>query len=84
MRNVLKNMAIALALCFSTSEAKLDVPSDFAEYKRWLENATYEEKYEHFHDVSGSYTEKHGEMANKLRLCINLEQNWMGMDNWVD
>ena len=88
MYNVLKNMAMAavVALCLSSNvtEAKLEVPKDFAEFKNWLDNATLEEKHEHFNDISESYIERHGEMANKIRLCINIDQNWLGMDNWVD
>lgn len=57
---------------------------DFQGYKTWLATATYEEKSEHFHSISASFTEKHGEDANSLRLCLSLDQDWKGLDNWVD
>lgn len=81
--HVLKKMVLALSAITSAASA-IDVPKEFAKYREWLENAPYEEKHEHFHDLSEKYIEKFGEDANKIRLCINLDQNWMGMDTWVD
>ena len=72
--HVLKNMAqAALALGFAGIADAFEVPREFGAYKTWLENAPIEEKREHFHDMSESYIEKHGENANKMRLCINLD-----------
>ena len=71
---VLKSMAMAaLALGFASVVDAIEVPKDFGDYKKWLENAPLEEKIEHFNDISPSYIEKHGEMANQLRLCINID-----------
>ena len=71
---VLKNMAmIALALGYASVVDAIEVPKDFGEYKRWLETAPIEEKREHFNDISPGYIEKHGEMANQIRLCINID-----------
>lgn len=49
-----------------------------------MDEAGLDEKREHFENMSANYTIRHGEEANRIRLCVNLEQNWMGMDNWVD
>ena len=34
--------------------------------------------------MSDNYIEKHGEDANNLRICIGLDQDWMGADLWID
>ena len=47
-------------------------PQGFEDYKKWLDNASLEERKEHFESLSENYIEKHGEDANNLRLCINL------------
>ena len=70
--HVLKRMAWAMGTLAVATKA-FDAPKEFGDYKNWLENAPFEEKYEHFHDLSESYIERHGEQANKLRLCINLD-----------
>ena len=71
---VLKNMAMtALALGFPSFVDAIEVPKEFGEYKKWLETAPIEEKREHFNDISPGYIEKHGEMANQIRLCINID-----------
>ncbi len=83
LANVLKS-AVALLL-FSVSTVRADgPPSDFQGYKQWMSTATDEEKYEHFHSLSANFIEKNGEDANKLRICQSLEQDWKGLDNWVD
>ena len=38
----------ALALGFASVVGAIDVPKEFGEYKAWLENASMEEKREHF------------------------------------
>ena len=42
------------------------------------------EKREHYESLSESFIEEHSEDANNLRLCIMVDQNWMGLDHWVD
>ena len=64
-------------------KAKVEPPSDFAAFRKWLEEAPLEERREHFESLSENYVVEYGEDANNLRLCINLEQNWMGMEHWV-
>ncbi len=61
-----------------------DVPTDFDGYKKWLDSASQEEKEEHFHAMSENYIKEHGENANKVRLCQNLDITWKGIDLWVD
>ena len=87
MRVFKKHIIAAIAAIFSIlttiARAKFEPPSDFAEFKKWMEEAPIEERREHFEDLSEGFIEQHGEDANNLRLCINLDQNWMGADHWV-
>lgn len=34
--------------------------------------------------MSANYTEKHGEMANEMRLCLNIDPEVKGRESWVD
>ena len=84
---MMKSVLLAATSCLiTTSEmAKaIDVPTDFNEYKEWITTAPKDELREHFESLSPKFIEEHGEDANNVRLCINLEQNWMGLDTWVD
>ena len=88
MTYVSKSSLILVALtCLLSQLALAGGPpdlSDFQGYKTWLATATYEDKYEHFTSISANFTAKHGEDANSMRLCLALEQDWKGLDNWVD
>jgi len=75
---------VASACSLLLEQACAEPPSDFGQYKQWLETASYEEKKEHFEGISEKFIEEHGEMANKVRLCINLDHVWKGVDLWVD
>ena len=75
----MRSMALAI-LAFSASclaedeiEKKSGPPTDFAGFKAWMDTAPLEEKAIHYHGLSPSYIEKHGEETNNLRLCINLD-----------
>ena len=34
--------------------------------------------------MSDNYIEKHGEKANEMRICLNVDQQWKGRENWLD
>jgi len=55
---------VASACSLLVDQARSQPPSDFGEYKQWLENASYEEKKEHFEGISEKFIEEHGEKAN--------------------
>jgi len=72
----MKSVLLAATSCLfmaSPSLAKVDPPTDFTEYKEWLDTAPLADKREHFEDMSEKFIEKHGEDANSLRLCVNLD-----------
>lgn len=84
MKAMLGVLLGAVTTSLLSSVALAEVPTDFAAYKEWLETAPLEEKREHFMSISPSFIESHGEKADEVRLCVNLDQNWMGLDLWVD
>ena len=87
MRNVLNSVSTLLFVglaCNMAKFAQAEPPKEFAAFKEWMANASPEELYEYHHGLSANFTEKHGEKANELRLCLSLDQNWKGLDNWVD
>ena len=59
-------------------------PSDFAGFSKWMDNASPEDKRAHLESLSENVIAEHGEETNEIRLCVNLDQNWMGLDHWVD
>ena len=78
-KRIIAITAFILSILGLMVQAKFEPPADFASFKKWLEEAPIEEKREHFENMSESFIEEHGEDANNLRLCINLDQNWMGI-----
>ena len=83
-KRIIAITAAILSILSLIVQAKFQPPSDFPAFKKWLEEAPLEEKREHFENLSEGFIEEHGEDANNLRLCINLDQNWMGIQHWVE
>ena len=88
MRNVLNFVStllfVSLACYMAEFTQAVEPPKEFAKFKEWMANASPEELHEYQHGLSANFTEKNGEKANELRLCLSLDQNWKGLDNWVD
>ena len=58
---------------------------DFETFQRELKSKTYEERAEYEHSLSGNYIERHGELANTLRLCMNIDYNATSSESlWID
>ena len=73
-----------LKLCF-TVKAGPPKGVSFGDFKTWLDTAPQEEQNEYFHSLSEGYIKQHGEKANEIRLCLNIDHgDWMGVANWVD
>ena len=84
MKTMLGVLLGAVTTSLLSNFAYAEVPTDFAAYKEWMESASPEEKREHFMSISPKFIEDYGEKADELRICVNLDQNWMGLDLWVD
>ena len=80
---MIKNVSI-LALLLLGQVLAQPGGSDFSSFSKWLKEASTEEKTEYFHSLSDNYTEQHGKKANDMRLCMNVYNNWSGMNTWID
>lgn len=56
----MKSVLLAATSCLflaNTTNAKIEIPTDFNEYKEWLDTAPYADKKEHFEAMSEKFIE---------------------------
>lgn len=78
---------VALLVTVTRLSVAMSAPpaeDDFDAFQTWLASLTADERREHFASKSEAFIAEHGEEADQIRLCVSLDQDWMGIDLWVD